>query len=98
MSPKKARLTGVGFLGYWVRLSLFVKKLAVEIEKNGFETSGTQNIYKVVLGHRVRDIKGFEAQAAASSGNNTSLSSTTTSSKPSNQAWATALDVWQSLQ
>ncbi|KAG0252053.1 ATP-dependent DNA helicase Q5 [Mortierella polycephala] len=46
-----------------MRLKTFVKTLAVEIEGAGFEASTTQNTYKTMLGHRVRDIKGFETQA-----------------------------------
>ncbi|KAF9402298.1 ATP-dependent DNA helicase Q5 [Mortierella sp. AD011] len=45
------------------RLARFAKMLAQEIEKKGFESSGTANTYRTVLGHRVRDIKGFETQA-----------------------------------
>jgi hypothetical protein len=81
------------------RLSALVKKLALEIEKNGFDTSGTQNIYKGVLGHRVRDIKGFEAQAreALSVLSSSATASTGSQVSSSNQAWATALDIWESL-
>ncbi|KAI7817914.1 P-loop containing nucleoside triphosphate hydrolase protein [Gamsiella multidivaricata] len=57
------RTSSLGKAELDARMTEFVKKLAVEIERGGFEASGTQNIYKSVLGNRVRDIKGFEAQA-----------------------------------
>jgi hypothetical protein len=41
----------------------FVKVLAVKIEATAFEASGTQSIYKTLLGHRVKEIKGFETKA-----------------------------------
>ncbi|KAF8963564.1 hypothetical protein BGZ46_000928 [Entomortierella lignicola] len=96
------------------RLVRFTKPLAVEIERGGFETSSTLNTYKAVLGHRVRDIKGFETQARlglASLSSATATSSlegpvnavptdtmTSLSAKSQNQSWATAVQVWNSLE
>lgn len=45
------------------RMAKFVKVLAVRIEATAFEASGTQTIYKTLLGHRVKEIKGFETNA-----------------------------------
>lgn len=45
------------------RMAKFVKMLAVKIEATAFEASGTQTIYKTLLGHRVKEIKGFETNA-----------------------------------
>lgn len=45
------------------RMGKFVKVLAVKIEATAFEASGTQSIYKTLLGHRVKEIKGFETKA-----------------------------------
>ncbi|KAF9435359.1 ATP-dependent DNA helicase Q5 [Entomortierella beljakovae] len=61
------------------RLTKFVKILALEIERTGFETSSTTNTYKTVVGHRVRDIKAFETQARTGlNGLNNPTSSTDT--------------------
>lgn len=45
------------------RMAKFVKVLAVKIEATAFEASGTQTIYRTLLGHRVKEIKGFETKA-----------------------------------
>ncbi|KAF9353858.1 ATP-dependent DNA helicase Q5 [Mortierella sp. AD094] len=103
------------------RLARFAKTLALEIERNGFESSGTANTYRTVLGHRVRDIKGFETQArlglaalsttaSGSCQTSTAISqpaeastapkeqpnATSASAKSQNQAWATAVQAWES--
>ncbi|KAK3840957.1 MAG: P-loop containing nucleoside triphosphate hydrolase protein [Linnemannia gamsii] len=95
------------------RMGKFVKVLAVQIETTAFEASGTQNIYKTLLGHRVKDIKGFETKAMSalslltlqqqqSGGDNIgaqlSISTDGTVTKDSNLAWTAAIELWQHQQ
>jgi len=93
------------------RMAKFVKVLAVKIEATAFEASGTQTIYRTLLGHRVKEIKGFETKAktgvpvlvnqlqqqSGDSNINNKVAQTSISAKDSNLAWTTAIEVWQQL-
>ncbi|KAF8935667.1 ATP-dependent DNA helicase Q5 [Haplosporangium bisporale] len=77
-------------------IDTFVKKTAATIERAGFEASGNSNVYRTVLGLRVRDIKGFETQAIKAMSSNSNTSSNT-SSTPVSQAWAAVVEQWLTL-
>ncbi|KAF9300044.1 ATP-dependent DNA helicase Q5 [Mortierella antarctica] len=72
-------------------IDAFVKKTAVTIERAGFESSRDSNVYRMVLGLRVRDVKGFETQSIKTMSPNNSGTS------PVNQAWSTAVEQWLTL-
>lgn len=78
------------------RIDTFVKKTAATIERAGFEASSSSNVYRTVLGLRVRDIKGFETQSIKAMSSNSNTTSNT-SSTPVGQAWATAVEQWLTL-
>ncbi|KAF9929057.1 hypothetical protein FBU30_001900 [Linnemannia zychae] len=91
------------------KMGKFVKVLAIQIEATAFEASATQTIYKTLLGHRVKDIKGFETMARSGlsklacqlqscDGQASSSINAGAAKDTSNLAWTTAIEIWQQQQ